>query len=37
MHPRGLVELRNLGKEEMRSAEGEDFASEMQAIHEQVK
>lgn len=37
MHPRGVSELRNLGKEEMRSAEGEHFASEMQAIHEQVK
>ena len=37
MHPRGVSKLRNLGKEEMRSAEGEDFASEMQAIHEQVK
>jgi len=34
MHPRGVSELRNLG---MRSAEGEDFASKMQAIHEQVK
>lgn len=37
MHPRGVSKLRNLGKDEMRSAEGEDFASEMQAIHEQVK
>jgi len=37
MHPRGIFELRNLGKDEMRSAEGEDFASRMQAIHEQVK
>ena len=37
MHPRGVFELKNLGKEDMRSAEGEDFASEMQAIHEQVK
>ena len=37
MHPRGISELRNLGKEEIRSAEGEDFASRMQAIHEQVK
>ena len=26
MHPRGVAELRNLGKEEMRSVEGEDFA-----------
>ena len=37
MHPRGVSELRNLGKDEMRSAEEEDFASEIQAIHEQVK
>ena len=37
MHPRGVSELRNLGKVEMRSAEGEEFASEIQAIHEQVK
>ena len=37
MHPRGISELRNLGKEEMRSAEGEDFASRMHVIHEQVK
>ena len=37
MHPRGISELRNLGKEEIRSKEGEDFASKMQAIHEQVK
>ena len=37
MHPRGVSELRNLGKAEMRSAEGEEFASEIQAIHEQVK
>ena len=26
MHPRGVAELRNLGKEEIRSAKGEDFA-----------
>ena len=36
MHPRGVYELRNLGKAELRSAKGEDFASKMQAIHEQV-
>ena len=36
MHRRGISELRNLGKEEVRSAEGEDFASRMQAIHEQI-
>ena len=37
MHPRGVYELRNLGREELRSAKGEDFSSEMKAIHEQVK
>lgn len=37
MHPRGVSELRNLGKDEVRSAKGEDFASKMQAIHEQLK
>ena len=37
MHPRGVSELRNFGKDDMRSVEGEDFASEIQAIHEQVK
>ena len=26
MHPRGVYELINLGKQEMRSADGEDFA-----------
>ena len=37
MHPRGILELRNLGKAEMISADGEEFASEIRAIHEQVK
>ena len=37
MHPRGVSELRDLGIVEMRIAKGEDFASEIQAIHEQVK
>ena len=37
MHPRGVYEIINLGKDEIRSADGEDFALEMQAIHEQVK
>ena len=37
MHPRGISELRNLGKAELRSADGEEFSSEIQAIHEQVK
>jgi ribosomal protein L32E len=26
MHPRGVFELRNLGKQELRSVDGEDFA-----------
>ena len=37
MHPRGVCELRNLRKDELRSAKGEDFSSKMQAIHEHVK
>ena len=37
MHPRGVYELTNLGKEELRSTKGYDFSSEMQAIHAQVK
>ena len=37
MHPRGVLELRDLGKAEIRSAKGEDFASEIQVMHEQVK
>ena len=37
MHLIGVYEPRNLGKTKLRSAKGEDFASEMQAIHEQVK
>ena len=37
MHPRVVSELRNLGKDEMRSAKGEDFSSEIQEIHEQLK
>ena len=27
MHPRGIYELRNFGKEEMRSADTEDFVA----------
>ena len=27
MHPRGVTELRDLGKVEMRNAKGEDFAT----------
>ena len=37
MHPRGVSELRDVGNAEMRSAKGEDCATEVQAIHEQVK
>ena len=37
MQPRGVHELRNLGRVEVRSVEGEGFASEIQEIHEQVK
>ena len=37
MHPRGVYELRDLGKAKMRSSKGEYFATEAQAIHEQGK
>ena len=37
LHPRGISELRNLGRAELRSADGEEFPSKMKAIHEQVK
>jgi len=37
MHPIGISKLRNLGKAELRSVDGEEFSSEIQAIHEQVK
>jgi hypothetical protein len=37
MHPRGIYELRNLGKQEMRSVDGEDFAISMQELQERVK
>jgi len=33
MHPRGVSELRELGKAKRRSAKGEDFATKVQAIH----
>jgi hypothetical protein len=32
-----FYELRDLGKEEMRSVDAEDFATTMQMLHEQVK
>ena len=34
MQPRGVCELRNLGEVELRSDKGEDFSSEIQAIHD---
>ena len=37
MHPRGVYELRNLGKKELRSVDGEDFAVSMQELQERVK
>jgi len=37
MHPRGIHELRDLGKLERRSADGEDFAEAMSELHEWVK
>lgn len=37
MHPRGVSELRDLGKAEMRSAKGEDFATKVHAIHKHLK
>ena len=37
MHPRGIHELRDLGKLERRSADGEYFADTMSKLHEKVK
>jgi len=37
MHPRGVHELRDLGLQQRRSADGEDFANAMRDLHEQVK
>ena len=37
MHPGGVHELRDLGKQERRSANAEDFANTMKDLHEQVK
>ena len=37
MHPRGVHELRDLGKTEKRSADGEEFANAIQELHEEVK
>ena len=37
MHPRGVYELRDLGKHERISAEGEDFAISMHELQENIK
>ena len=37
IHPRGVYELRNLGKQEGRSVDGEYFATNMQELQERVK
>ena len=37
MHPRGVYQLRNLGKHEKRSAKGEDFAISMHELHENIR
>jgi hypothetical protein len=36
MHPRGVYELRHLGKQEIRSVDGEEFATAMQELHEKL-
>lgn len=37
MHLRGVHEMRDLGLQERRSANGEDFTNAMRDLHEQVK
>ena len=37
MHPRGVHELRDLGTTKKRSAYGEEFASSIKELHEDVK
>ena len=37
MHPRGVYELRYLGKQEKISAKGEDFAVSMHELQETIK
>lgn len=37
MHPREVYEIKNLGKHEIRSAKVEEFAEQMQKLHEDVK
>ena len=37
MNPRGVYELRDLGKQEIRSEKAEEFAEQMQRLQEDVK
>jgi hypothetical protein len=37
MHPRGISELRDLSQDEFRSIGAEDFAAEIQKIHDRVR
>jgi hypothetical protein len=37
MQPRGISELRDLGQSEFKSAGVEDFAVEMQELHDKIK
>ena len=37
MNPRGVYELRNLGKQETRSEKDEEFVERMQRLQEDVK
>jgi hypothetical protein len=37
MHPRGVFELRDLDKNEFKSAREEDFAAEMQELHSKIE
>jgi hypothetical protein len=37
MQPRGVSELKDLEKNEFRSASTEDFAAEMQELHSEIR
>ena len=37
LHPRGVHELRDLGKTKKRSEDGEEFVNAIQELHEEVK
>jgi hypothetical protein len=37
MNPRGVSDLRDMGQRKFRSAGAEDFAEEMQELHNQIK